>query len=136
MHIYSLLKVRLKLKKKKNERKINVKKSNKTMKINQYVLHLQIANHEMKVCQTLSSPSTHWSCDIKIWCGQVCMHVSYRWFKIMVEYDFTLGTKYSLYLYTKNKSYPTKLPKPKSYCKVEFNQPSCWLYSMLNLLVF
>ena len=21
-------------------------------------------------------------------------------------------------------------------CKVEFNQPSCWLYSVLNLLVF
>ena len=21
-------------------------------------------------------------------------------------------------------------------CKIEFNQPSCWLYSMLNLLVF
>ena len=21
-------------------------------------------------------------------------------------------------------------------CKVEFNQPSCWLYSMLNFLVF
>ena len=21
-------------------------------------------------------------------------------------------------------------------CKVEFNQPSCWLYSMSNLLVF
>ena len=23
-----------------------------------------------------------------------------------------------------------------AYCKVEFNQPSCWLYSMPNLLVF
>ena len=22
------------------------------------------------------------------------------------------------------------------YCKVEFNQPSCWFYSMPNLLVF
>ena len=33
----------------------------------------------------------------------------------MVEYDFTLGTKYSLYLYTQNKSYPIKLLKPKLY---------------------
>ena len=23
-----------------------------------------------------------------------------------------------------------------SFCKVEFNQPSCWLYSVSNLLVF
>ena len=52
---------------------------------------------------------------IKTWCGQVCMHVSYRWFKTMVEYGFTLRTKYSLYLYTQNKNHPTKLPKPKSY---------------------
>ena len=43
------------------------------------------------------------------------MHVSYRWFKTMVEYGFTLRTKYFLYLYTKNKNYPTKWPKPKSY---------------------
>ena len=28
----------------------------------------------------------------------------------MVEYGFTLHTKYSLYLYTQNKNYPTKLP--------------------------
>ena len=33
----------------------------------------------------------------------------------MVEYGFTLRTKYYLYLYTQNKNYPTKLPKPKSY---------------------
>ena len=33
----------------------------------------------------------------------------------MVKYDFTLYTKYSLYLDTQNKNYPTKLPKPKSY---------------------
>ena len=26
--------------------------------------------------------------------------------------------------------------KPKNICKVEFNQPSCWLYSVSNLLVF
>ena len=33
----------------------------------------------------------------------------------MVKYGFTLRTKYSLYLYTQNKNYPTKLAKPKSY---------------------
>ena len=26
--------------------------------------------------------------------------------------------------------------KRGDYCKVEFNQPSCWLYSVPNLLVF
>ena len=30
----------------------------------------------------------------------------------MVECGFTLCTKYSLYLYTQNKKYPTKLPTP------------------------
>ena len=34
---------------------------------------------------------------------------------IIVEYDFTLHTKYSLYLYTQKENYPNKLPKPKSY---------------------
>ena len=35
----------------------------------------------------------------------------------MVEYDFTLRAHqiFSLYLYTQNKNYPTKLPKPKLY---------------------
>ena len=35
----------------------------------------------------------------------------------MIEYGFTLRTKYSLYLYTQNKNYPTKLPKLTSYFK-------------------
>ena len=38
----------------------------------------------------------------------------------MVKYDFTLYTKYSLYLDTQNKNYPTKLPKPKSYLSPNF----------------
>ena len=33
----------------------------------------------------------------------------------MAEYGFTLHIKYSLYLYTQNKNYLTKLLKPKSY---------------------
>ena len=43
----------------------------------------------------------------------------------MVEYGFTLHTKYSLYLYTKKKkkrNYPTKLPKPKSYLSPYFKR--------------
>ena len=47
-------------------------------------------------------------CDIKIWREQVHMNVSYRWFKTMVKYGFTLCTKYSLYLYTQNKKLSTK----------------------------
>ena len=37
----------------------------------------------------------------------------------MVEYGFTLYTKYSLYLYTQNKKYPTKLPTPNFKKKKE-----------------
>ena len=44
-----------------------------------------------------------------------CICMSYRWFKIMVEYGFTLCTKYTFYLYTQNKNYQTRLPKPKSH---------------------
>ena len=37
----------------------------------------------------------------------------------MVEYGFTLYTKYSLYLYTQNKNYPTKLITPNFKKKKE-----------------
>ena len=37
----------------------------------------------MKVCPTLSLPSTHRWCNIKIRCKQVHMHVSYKLFKTM-----------------------------------------------------
>ena len=37
----------------------------------------------------------------------------------MVECGFTLCTKYSLYLYTQNKKYPTKLPTPNFKKKKE-----------------
>ena len=37
----------------------------------------------------------------------------------MVEYGFTLYTKYSLYLYTQNKNYPTKLTTPNFKKKKE-----------------
>ena len=33
----------------------------------------------------------------------------------MIEYDFTLHTKYSFFLYAQNKNYPIKLLKPKSF---------------------
>ena len=34
-----------------------------------------------------------------------------------------------------SKSHSSKTPKSE-HCKVEFNQPSCWLYFVPNLLVF
>ena len=37
----------------------------------------------------------------------------------MVEYGFTLCTKYYVYLYTQNKNYPTKLPTPNFKKKKE-----------------
>ena len=44
-----------------------------------------------------------------------CVCMSYRWFKTMVEYGFILCTKYTFYLYTQNKNYPTRLSTPKLY---------------------
>ena len=41
--------------------------------------------------------------------------MSYRLFETMIEYDFTLRTKYSFFLYAQNKNYPIKLLKPKSF---------------------
>ena len=63
------------------------------------------------------------------------MYVSYRLFKIMVEYGFTLRTKYSFYIYTQNKNCPTKWPKPKSYLKPCFTL-TLWLFYKFFFNIF
>ena len=51
--------------------------------------------------------------------------------------DFTIIPSYLAIILNINRPV---FPKPPVYdelcCKVEFNQPSCWLYSVSNLLVF
>ena len=72
--------------------------------------------------------STHFvfKCLIPIY---ICYLFEFKYFNYVYK-------KTQNYFFQKKKKKKTLFSPPICICKVEFNQPSCWLYSMPNLLVF